>query len=155
MLDIGWSELLVIGVVALIVVGPKDLPIMFRRMGQFTGRARAMAREFTSAMNAAADEAGVREMSSDLKKIANPRQMGLDALKGATDDLTKWDDTDGGAKKGKPPERKGPSRSELSPDRKDASDKIREASAKKASERLAREAEDAEAKPAATDDKTA
>lgn len=87
MIDIGWSELLVIGVVALIVVGPKDLPIMFRRMGEFTGKARAMAREFTRAMDKAADEAGVKDVQKDLKNIANPKQMGLDAIKDATGDL--------------------------------------------------------------------
>ena len=50
MFDIGWSELLLIGVVALIVVGPKDLPRMFRTLGQFTARARHMARDFQRAM---------------------------------------------------------------------------------------------------------
>ncbi|MEO9464349.1 twin-arginine translocase TatA/TatE family subunit, partial [Sulfitobacter pontiacus] len=35
MFDMGWSELLVVGVVALIVVGPKDLPVLFRKVGQF------------------------------------------------------------------------------------------------------------------------
>ena len=54
MLDIGWSELLVIGVVALIVVGPKDLPVMFRTLGRFTAKARSMAREFQRAMDDAA-----------------------------------------------------------------------------------------------------
>ena len=64
MFDIGWSELLVIGVVALIVVGPKDLPIMFRKAGQFVGRMRAMAREFTRAMDAAADASGVNSKTN-------------------------------------------------------------------------------------------
>ena len=72
MIDIGWSELLVIGIVALIVVGPKDLPVMFRRFGEFTGKARAMAREFSSAMDKAADEAGVKDLKKDLKAMANP-----------------------------------------------------------------------------------
>ena len=87
MLDVGWSELLVIGVVALIVVGPKDLPILFRRMGEFTGRMRSMAREFTSAMNQAADEAGMTQMRRDLQDIANPRDLGLDAMRGAARDF--------------------------------------------------------------------
>ena len=87
MLDVGWSELLVIGVVALIVVGPKDLPILFRRMGEFTGRMRSMAREFTSAMNQAADEAGMTQMRRDLQDIANPRDLGLDAMRSAARDF--------------------------------------------------------------------
>jgi sec-independent protein translocase protein TatB len=88
MLDVGWSELLVIGVVALIVVGPKDLPILFRRMGEFTGRMRSMAREFTSAMNQAADEAGMTQMRRDLQDIANPRDLGIDAMRSAARDFT-------------------------------------------------------------------
>ncbi len=55
MFDIGWTELLVIGIVALIVVGPKDLPLMFHALGQFTAKARGMAREFQRAMEDAAE----------------------------------------------------------------------------------------------------
>ena len=40
MFDLGWMELLIIGVVALIVVGPKDLPIMFKTVGIFVGKAK-------------------------------------------------------------------------------------------------------------------
>ena len=49
MFDIGWTELMVVGIVALIVVGPKDLPGMFRTLGRFTGKAKGMARDFQSA----------------------------------------------------------------------------------------------------------
>jgi len=83
--DIGWMELLVIGVVALIVVGPKDLPVMFRKLGQFTGRIRAMAKDFQRAMDEAADEAGVSDINRDLRKATdfarNPRKAGMSALK--------------------------------------------------------------------------
>ena len=71
MFDIGWSEMLVIGVVALIVVGPKDLPKMFHTLGEFTGKARSMAREFQSAMNAAAKEAGVDGLAKDMRKVTD------------------------------------------------------------------------------------
>ena len=50
MFDIGWTELMVVGVVALIVIGPKDLPDMFRTMGRFTAKARSMARDFQRAI---------------------------------------------------------------------------------------------------------
>ena len=81
MSDLGWSELLVIGVVALIVVGPKDLPILFRNVGRYVGKARGMAREFSRAMEAAADESGVKDIDRTLKAAMNPKAMGLDALR--------------------------------------------------------------------------
>ncbi len=57
MLDIGMLELFVIGALALIVVGPKELPGLLRTVGQFAAKARGMAREFQSSMEEAAREA--------------------------------------------------------------------------------------------------
>ena len=68
MFDLGLTELLLIGIVALIIVGPKDLPVLFRRVGEFVGKMKGMAREFTSAMNDAADEAGMKEALRALLK---------------------------------------------------------------------------------------
>jgi sec-independent protein translocase protein TatB len=67
MLDIGWAELLLIGIVALIVVGPKELPTLFRTVGQFTGRARAMAREFQRSLEQAADQSGFNDATKSFK----------------------------------------------------------------------------------------
>jgi len=82
MLDLGWTELLLIGIVALIVVGPKDLPGMFRTVGNFVGKAKRMARDFSQAMNDAADDAGVSDVQKTLKAASNPiraRTMDRDA----------------------------------------------------------------------------
>lgn len=64
MFDIGWSELVVIGVVALIAIGPKELPGVLRMVGQWMGKARRMAAEFQGQFNEAMREA---EMA-DIKK---------------------------------------------------------------------------------------
>jgi len=91
MFDIGWSELLLIGVVALIVVGPKDLPVMFHTLGRLTAKARQMAREFSRAMEDAAKETGINDVASDLKGIASKKSLGLEALERATEKFEKWD----------------------------------------------------------------
>jgi len=90
MFDIGWSELLLIGVVALIVVGPKDLPRMFRLLGQYTGRARSMAREFQRALESAADESGVKDMAKDLRSTIRGEDMGLDEFRDFTKGPKGW-----------------------------------------------------------------
>lgn len=136
MFDLGFLELLVIGVVALIVVGPKDLPILFRKVGEFVGKARGMAREFSRAMDEAADEAGIKETAKSLKAVADPKQLGLDKISEATADLkdefTGWDPESETAK--------------LSAERQEAKRKILEAAENRAA---AREAEAVRAKDAA------
>jgi sec-independent protein translocase protein TatB len=135
MLDLGWTELLVIGIVALIVVGPKDLPGMFRTVGNFVGKAKRMARDFSQAMNDAADEAGVKDVSDGLRKASNPVGSAMDEAKKATSTFTQ--DT-----------MAGPKKSKMSEDRAADAEKIRQKSAEVAQERLDREAEERAAKKA-------
>jgi sec-independent protein translocase protein TatB len=90
-MDLSWSELLIVGIVALIVIGPKDLPGMFRELGRFTAKVRSMGREFTRAMDQAAKESGVKDVADDLRKVTNPKAMGLDAVRSAADKFEKWD----------------------------------------------------------------
>lgn len=91
MFDLSFSELLVVGVVALIVIGPKELPGLFHSMGRFTAKLRSMAREFSRAMESAADESGVKDVAKDLRTLTNPKAMGLDAVKDAASKFEKWD----------------------------------------------------------------
>ena len=66
MFDIGWSEMAVVAVVALVVIGPKDLPKLLRQVGEWTGKARALAREFQGHL----DELARQSELDDLKKQA-------------------------------------------------------------------------------------
>jgi sec-independent protein translocase protein TatB len=62
MFDIGWSELLVIGVVALIAIGPKELPGVLRAMGHWMGKVRRMASDFQDQFKEAMREAEVADL---------------------------------------------------------------------------------------------
>ena len=90
-MELSWSELLIVGLVALIVIGPKDLPGMFRELGRFTAKIRSMGREFSRAMEQAAKETGVKDVADDLRKVTSPKAMGLEAVKSAADKFEKWD----------------------------------------------------------------
>jgi sec-independent protein translocase protein TatB len=68
MFDIGWSEMAVILLVALIVIGPKDLPRVARTMGQWVGKGRAMAREFQRALEDMAREAELDKVKNEIEK---------------------------------------------------------------------------------------
>ncbi|WAC26116.1 Sec-independent protein translocase protein TatB [Ancylobacter sp. SL191] len=71
MLDIGWSELLVIGVVALVVIGPKELPTVLRKIGQGVGKLRRMAGEFQGQFNEALREAELSDLKDSVSGLRN------------------------------------------------------------------------------------
>jgi sec-independent protein translocase protein TatB len=129
MFDLGFAELLVIGVVALIVVGPKDLPVLFRKVGNFMGKARGMAREFSRAMNDAADESGVRDVQKTFKSATNPLGSAMDGGKDAAKSMTNLDPSSNTGK--------------LSAEREAAKKKIEASAARAAADRKKREAEEA------------
>jgi sec-independent protein translocase protein TatB len=96
MLDMSWGEVMVIGGVALIVIGPKDLPKALRTVGQITGKLRRMAGEFHTQFNEAMREADLDDVRKDLESINrnvmaststgfNPIQTIRDELKGAVE----------------------------------------------------------------------
>jgi sec-independent protein translocase protein TatB len=69
MFDIAWSELLVIVVVALVVVGPKDLPKLMRTAGQWAGRARTMADQFRRSFDDMARQSELDELRNQVSKL--------------------------------------------------------------------------------------
>jgi sec-independent protein translocase protein TatB len=70
MFDISWTELLVIAVVAIIVVGPKDLPRALRTVGRFAGKAKRMARDFQNQFNEALREAEIDTIRKEVESVA-------------------------------------------------------------------------------------
>lgn len=71
MFDIGATELLLIGIVAIIVVGPKELPKMLRAFGQFVAKMRGMAREFQSMFEEAARDTGMDDITKSVSDVKN------------------------------------------------------------------------------------
>lgn len=75
MFDVGWSEMLVIAVVLIVVVGPKDLPRMLRQFGRTTSKLRAMAGDFRRQFDEALKEADLDEVKDTLNSARNLNPM--------------------------------------------------------------------------------
>jgi sec-independent protein translocase protein TatB len=74
MFDIGWSELLLIGIVALIAIGPKELPGALRTLGQWMGKVRRMASEFQNQFHEAMREAELADLKKEVDEMASKAQ---------------------------------------------------------------------------------
>ena len=71
MFDIGWSELVVIGIVALIAIGPKELPGVLRTIGQWMGKVRRMASEFQGQFQEAMREAEMADIKKQVDEMSS------------------------------------------------------------------------------------
>ncbi|WP_035485396.1 Sec-independent protein translocase protein TatB [Geminicoccus roseus] len=86
MFDLAWSEMAIIMVVVLVVVGPKDLPRLARTLGQWVAKGRSMAREFQRHIDDMAREADLQDLKDSVQKISPA---------GVRDHITKTIDPDG------------------------------------------------------------
>lgn len=71
MFDVGWSEMVVIGVVALIAIGPKELPGVLRAVGQWAGKIRRMASEFQGQFQEAMREAEMADVKKQVDELTS------------------------------------------------------------------------------------
>lgn len=71
MFDIGWTEMLVIGVVAIVVVGPKDLPALLRGVGRIVRQLRGLAREFQGGVEEFIREAELDDVKKSIHHVSN------------------------------------------------------------------------------------
>lgn len=72
---VGGFEILVIGLVALLVVGPKDLPMLMRKVGQFVGKARGMANEFRASFDEMARQSELDELRKEVEALRSGQGM--------------------------------------------------------------------------------
>jgi sec-independent protein translocase protein TatB len=98
MFDIGWTELLVIAVVAIIVVGPKDLPQMLRTLGRYAGKLKRTAGEFRSQFDDALRESEFDDIRNSMRDMTDMKPLddikdgvnqGLDPLRTTADSIKK------------------------------------------------------------------
>ena len=90
--QIGFAEMLVLALIAIIVVGPKDLPKLMRSLGQFMARMRALGQEFKNAfddMGAEAEMAELRREIEELKKLGKLENLSDEAF---AEDMRALDD---------------------------------------------------------------
>ena len=78
MLGVGWTEMLVIGVVALIVIGPKELPALMQKLGRFAGTVRRMGADFQRELN---KTTGLDEVRNLRNAITSPLKQTTDAIR--------------------------------------------------------------------------
>jgi sec-independent protein translocase protein TatB len=95
MFDFSWGELILIGAVALIVIGPKELPGVLRAIGQWTTKIRRMAAEFQSQFQEAMREADMADLKREIDTATHGLTSPLDPLE--TKEASKWEPKPGEA----------------------------------------------------------
>jgi sec-independent protein translocase protein TatB len=100
MLGLSWTELLVIGVVALIVIGPQELPTVMKKVGQFVGQIRRMGNEFQRELNRTT---GLDEVKNLRNAISDPLRKTADEIRKEFNTMTATGPKPSGAIKPKDP----------------------------------------------------
>ncbi|MEE9272302.1 MAG: Sec-independent protein translocase protein TatB [Robiginitomaculum sp.] len=72
---VGIAEMLVLAIIALVVVGPKDLPVMMRKAGQFVGKIKKMGQEFKDSFTEMGEDAELADLKREIEELKSMRQM--------------------------------------------------------------------------------
>jgi sec-independent protein translocase protein TatB len=89
---IGYTEMFVVAVVAIIVIGPKDLPRVLRAFGKTVAKMRGMAREFQGHLDSAMKEAGIDEVKKEFDNIKNSANIVEPVKKSVVNETKKQED---------------------------------------------------------------
>ena len=87
-----FMEILIIGALALIVVGPKDLPVLMRRVGQFVGKMRGMAAEFRASFDELARQSELEELRKEVEAMRVNQQAVMTSLNPVNEGNTVFDE---------------------------------------------------------------
>lgn len=82
--SLGFNEIVILGILALVVVGPKDLPLLFRKLGKWTAKLRGMAQEFRTGFDELARQAELDELKREveaLRRTTNLTEIGRELTK--------------------------------------------------------------------------
>ena len=82
--SLGFNEIIILGILALVVVGPKDLPLLFRKLGKWTAKLRGMAQEFRTGFDELARQAELDELKREVEALRRTT-----SLQEVTRELTK------------------------------------------------------------------
>jgi sec-independent protein translocase protein TatB len=97
MFDIGWTEMAVIAVIAILIIGPKELPVVLRSLGRWAGKARRAARDIQSGIEELARESELSDLKNELSDAAEHLDV-KEQIKESLDPLEpgNGNDSDGG-----------------------------------------------------------
>lgn len=104
MFDISWSELLILGLVTLIFVGPKELPRFLGQLGRYAGVVRRHANEFRAVFEQAMREAEMEELKKEMRSVSDGVKASLDEVTRSVDDVKKSAEVNLDAKPATPPQ---------------------------------------------------
>lgn len=85
MFEVGWSEILIVAIVALIVVGPKELPALLRTIGRYTGMAKRQFESFKAQLDAAVSEADLDLVQKEMDAISKTADKEAASARNALD----------------------------------------------------------------------
>jgi sec-independent protein translocase protein TatB len=74
--SLGFNEIIILGILALVVVGPKDLPLLFRKLGKWTAKLRGMAQEFRTGFDELARQAELDELKREVQALRRTTNLG-------------------------------------------------------------------------------
>lgn len=102
MLDIGWQELAIIFVIALIVVGPRDLPKIIRTVGEWMGKVRGYARDFQRTIDEAADYTEINAIKKEIEEANKELSAAKRDVETQADDMNRMMSEEAGSAESKP-----------------------------------------------------